>query len=409
MYINPINNITPSKINFGYHKKPNIERNRLKILLSQDIWAPKLMVKMPETPLEKEVLLEILKNRLKLDKFTKLSNEKFNTIGNFILYKELSAKDPHSKDCISLKKELEEKGSLNTYINYLNKELKNERRINAPELLYFNNIFQAEKNYLERNLITEEQIDEFYSQILKNNINKDGKYSTEELINIIENEKVPTEKTTKEAIKDTRITKIYPKKQLLTNIEVEYEKGLRENFNIYNRPFIHDKEIALVRGDLEKKYIESIVKYPEIGKSLIRIYENIEKRFMFKINRIANVNIFALDIGFDRLDKIEKAVAELSKGIEVLKNELERDQNNQKLKDDIKLKEETLKDLKDNWGKWLEHNVEHEKINHQRMIDAGRESEYLYLTGENKLIKKYAEAYKIFKENNNTIPESYWT
>lgn len=64
------------KVSFNGGLKPEVLKNQLKILLTQDIWAEKLKVKMPETPLEKEVLLEVLQNRLKLDRFSRLTNEK---------------------------------------------------------------------------------------------------------------------------------------------------------------------------------------------------------------------------------------------------------------------------------------------------------------------------------------------
>ena len=74
MFINPINQVrisnskTTSKrslsksINFTGYPKADVAKNQMKILLSQDIWAPKLKVKMPESQLEKETLLEILEN-----------------------------------------------------------------------------------------------------------------------------------------------------------------------------------------------------------------------------------------------------------------------------------------------------------------------------------------------------------
>ena len=53
-------------------KKTEIAKNQMKILLSQDIWAQKLKVKMPGTVEEKDVIIPILENRLKLDKFVRL-------------------------------------------------------------------------------------------------------------------------------------------------------------------------------------------------------------------------------------------------------------------------------------------------------------------------------------------------
>ena len=72
----------------------------MKILLSQDIWAPKLKVKMPESQLEKETLLEILENRLKLDKYVRLFNERRFILSQLAKVDELADK-AFSDQCTS--------------------------------------------------------------------------------------------------------------------------------------------------------------------------------------------------------------------------------------------------------------------------------------------------------------------
>ena len=78
MFINSIDSINTSSYNnqaqFKGGPNPEVARNQMRIFLTQDIWAPKLKVKMPESQLEKETLLEILENRLKLDKYVRLFN-----------------------------------------------------------------------------------------------------------------------------------------------------------------------------------------------------------------------------------------------------------------------------------------------------------------------------------------------
>ena len=51
--------------------KPEIVKNQFKVLLSQDIWAYRLAVKMPESEVEKEALLELLEHRAQLERFTR--------------------------------------------------------------------------------------------------------------------------------------------------------------------------------------------------------------------------------------------------------------------------------------------------------------------------------------------------
>ena len=65
---NVINNSVSSVSFYGYKPNPELIKNQYRIMLTQDIWAEKLAVKMPETPLEREVLLEVLAMRKKLDR-----------------------------------------------------------------------------------------------------------------------------------------------------------------------------------------------------------------------------------------------------------------------------------------------------------------------------------------------------
>ena len=60
MLINPITHTINNTNTFKGGPNPTIAKNQMRILLTQDIWAPKLKIKKPESPLEKEVLLEVL-------------------------------------------------------------------------------------------------------------------------------------------------------------------------------------------------------------------------------------------------------------------------------------------------------------------------------------------------------------
>lgn len=193
MFINPIlpiSNSQNSTTNFKSFTKSRIARNRFKILLTQDIWAPRLKVKMPETSLEKEVLLEVLGNRLKLDRFTNLSKERFATKADVIIYNNLLEKDPKNPEISEIKERLDKKGNLVKYIRILSEQINKELKQNREAMNYFKNIEHMEEDYLKSKLLKESKIGNFFTQIQQNNINPDGKYTTEELIEIVKNAEI---------------------------------------------------------------------------------------------------------------------------------------------------------------------------------------------------------------------------
>lgn len=193
MFINPIlpiSNSQNSTTNFKNFTKNRIARNRFKILLTQDIWAPRLKVKMPETSLEKEVLLEVLGNRLKLDRFTILSKERFATKADVIIYNNLLEKDPKNPEISEIEERLDKKGNLVKYIRILSEQINKELKQNREAMNYFKNIEHMEEDYLKSKLLKESKIGNFFTQIQQNNINPDGKYTTEELIEIVKNAEI---------------------------------------------------------------------------------------------------------------------------------------------------------------------------------------------------------------------------
>ena len=113
-----------NEMSFKGGLKPEIIKNQLKILLTQDIWEPKLKVKMPDSKEEKEVLLEVLKNRAKLDRFTRLSNEKANLKIKLLEIDSLSQEAPASPRLQELKNELLKKGNINSIFQSLNKNIR---------------------------------------------------------------------------------------------------------------------------------------------------------------------------------------------------------------------------------------------------------------------------------------------
>ena len=107
MFISSVSNSQKSYTFKGL--SPEIQRNQLKILLTQDIWNTGLRVKMPETQLEKDVLLEILQQRLKLDRLARLCNErmKFKTL--LIAINNLLKENPSHPDLEPMIKEVEKR------------------------------------------------------------------------------------------------------------------------------------------------------------------------------------------------------------------------------------------------------------------------------------------------------------
>lgn len=405
MFINSINGNTNVQIKSKTFKagiKPETARNQMKILLSQDCWAPRLKVRMPETALEKEVLLEMLKNRLKLDRFVRLTNERFATKGKIIIYNELLENNSNAVEKENLKIELEKKGNLPKYFDTLNKQIEIEEKKNIPALKYFDEIENVKEIYLSKKVLNEGKIKKFYDNIVKNNINKDEQYTTQELINIIENGKVV------DNVDADVAPKILSKKQLLTSVESLYEDLLRQYVNVYQRDFRHFGDAKKARGKVEETYKDSITKYPDVKKSLAKIYENIERKFIHKVDRIANMDIYPIGEIWKDMVKVEAEMRNLYKEIKNLKQSLEKAPADEKILNSLATKEHYLSELKKDWINGMRYSFKYENINNERMIEAGNKNEYEYIAGKNPTILKHKYAAKIYEENNNSIPEQYW-
>ena len=114
--------------------KPEILRNQLKVLLTQDIWAQNLKVKAPETALEKEVLLEILQNRLRLDRFARLSNQRFKLRTQSSHLNSLLKNNPNHPDIPRLTEELKKHGNLQSTLKTMDKNIEMEAKKNKAAL-----------------------------------------------------------------------------------------------------------------------------------------------------------------------------------------------------------------------------------------------------------------------------------
>ena len=65
------------------------------------------------------------------------------------------------------------------------------KRKKKPALEYFKHIDELEEEYTAKHLLKNSAFDKFWHKIIKNNINPDGKLSTQELIDIIREDKAP--------------------------------------------------------------------------------------------------------------------------------------------------------------------------------------------------------------------------
>ena len=143
MFINSVwgsSNFPAKNYTFKGGPKPEILRNQFKVLLTQDIWAQNLKVKAPETALEKEVLLEILQNSLRLDRFARLSNQRFKLRTQSSHLNSLLKNNPNHPDIPRLTEELKKHGNLQSTLKTMDKNIEMEAKKNKAALDYFKEI-----------------------------------------------------------------------------------------------------------------------------------------------------------------------------------------------------------------------------------------------------------------------------
>lgn len=410
MFISPIsysNRRTKNQLikkNNPNFKGPNpvVAKNQLRILYAQDIWAPKLSIKMPQNPMEKEVLLEVLAQRLKLDQLTRLTNEKFSTKAKLSIYKDLRKEDPNSEECKQLKAELDKKGNLKSYFNTLEKRIELAEKKNAPALAYFKEIERLEGEYLKRKLIKLPQIEKFMIQVNKNNINAEGNFSTQELIKIVENGEIPKTTSTLPA------TQILSKKQLLNTIEAQYEQELRKTVDMYSRNFGHYMDAQKSRQTVEARYQESIKRYPEIRNILSKIYANVERKFTHKVMQVGEVEVYPIGKIIQEMAIAEKAIKRLMTESKDLRAELSANPNNKEAQLALRAREEAIANMKSAWTGGMLYCIKYEGLNREKMAEAGRENVYDYLVGENQILKKLKMVNADYLKNEGNISDEVW-
>lgn len=389
-------------VSFSGGQNPQVLRNQLKILLSQDIWAVKLKVKMPESALEKEVLLELLQNRLKLDRFTRLSNEKAALKSKISQIATLEQTNPQHPDLPQLRKELAKYGNIDSVFKTIDKNIELEIKKNQKAYDYFKSFEPIENEYWDKKLVKPPMAEKFFHKINKNNINADGQYSTKELIDIISSGKLPTTEAAK------AISKPVSKKQLLLQIEQRYEQLLRESVDVYEGRMNHNDDARNARKMITEIFKEELKKFPEIQNSLNKMYTTAEAKFTHKIDRLSETDIYPIGEIWVQMKPIETKIKTLMQEINELKIQLAEKPKNTKLQSEIAKKEKSLERNKSEWLKGLRHSIRYENINRERMITAGRVSEYDYLTAENKTLKRHKAAFEIYKNNDESIPTAKW-
>ena len=380
---------------------PVVLKNQLKIFLTQDIWAENLKVKMPETPVEKEVILEILQNRQKLDRFTRLSNEKAKLKSKISYINYLIDSDPLNTNLPKLRKEIENRGNIETVFKTLDKQIELESKKNKPALEYFKEIEKLEDEYLDKHLMKPQKMEKFWYKIEKNNINRDNQYSTKELIDIISNGQtsVWAEKV---------IAKPLSKKELIMQAEKQYEQYLRENIDIYEGRMNHNDDARNGRKLVKEINKNSIKKYPGVEKNLEKLFASIEHRYTYKIDKLIGVDIYPIGEIWKDMRIVETDMKNVIQDIGTLKEQLKVSPDNKVFNEVLNAREKVLEELKQDWIKGMKYSLKYENINRERFSAAGKLPEYEYLAGENKTIKKLKSAMAVFEQNNSTIPDEYW-
>lgn len=389
------------EVSFTGGLRPEIIKNQLKIYLSQDIWAEHLNVKMPEAPIEKEAILEVLQNRLKLDRFARLCNEKARLKTKVIELNNLMEKDPLNPNLPKLRQELENKGNLSSVFKTLDKQIEIESKKNKPALDYFKNLDKLEDEYLGKRLVRYTKMDKFWHKILNNNINKDGKYSTKELIDIISNDKVSVN-----TVKN--VSKPLSKKELLLKAEKEYEQYLRENIDIYEGRIDHTDDVLKGRQFVKDVNKEIIQKYPGIEKNIVNLFRAVEKKYKFKTRQLPNVQVYPIEEIWKDMRVVEADMKDALKDIATLKEHIALCPENKVFKETLDSREKVVEKLKQDWIEGMKISLNYENTNREIFKEVNGLPVYEYLAGENKIIKKHRAALAVYEANKGVIPDNYW-
>ncbi len=385
--------------------KPEIVRNQFKILLTQDIWNPKLKVKIPESDMEKEVLLEVLNNRKKLDTYSWYKMKISSAVSELEYVKELLSKPLEGQDLSRRLKEIHSCLPDWGPISNFEKKMKHTAARNEKALNYFDEIDTLKDTYIQSKLIKESQLKRFWNKVVEGNINSKGSLSTKDMIDIIKDTPVAKKGTLNEVPSLSR-------EELLNLCENQYVQYIRENLNIYKE---HCKQLWDVKNDATKAVIKKfgniLSVFPNIYTQLYKACKPMEDMFYKLIDKTSvnipwDVRIDMDDIFFD-MQNIEKLLSKDLKTIERLKKTIANNPDNETIERALKIFKQ-INSLKEDWLKNMQYFVEYDTECRTKAMRTDSFETFEYLTSENKTLKKLKTA-KEFVENHKKIPDSFWT
>ena len=398
---NPLVNMNAvDTVSFTAGPNREIQKNQYRIMLTQDIWAPKLSVKMPENEVEKEALLEVLEQRQKLDRYTRLNNERAEILMQLSLRDDLLENDPSNPELQVITKDLAKRGNINSVLNTLKSQIESEAKRNKPAIEYFDNLAKLEEEYFDKKLIKEQKLEKFWYQIKKNNINKDGQYSTKELIEIVKSGVDPRVQKVK--------NKILSPSELLDTIGTEYSERLREVINVYSVVPGNAEQAERARKEIFVKHANAIRRYPKIEEAVDREFREVEKQFNRRVELFKDIDIRPLGELWVQMDQVKANIREAQGNIADLESRLGADPDNEQLKQDLAQAVITLDQQRQLWLVGVQKSVAAANENREIMIREHRLSAYDYLTGKNPVINKHKAILELYEQNNNVIPEEAW-
>ena len=159
---------------------------------------------------------------------------------------------------------------------------------------------------MEQKLLKISAMDKYYHHINKNNINKDEKLSTKELIDIISSDG---------AKNINKPAAVLSKKDLLLRLQNLYEQLLREKIDVYSRQTNHNNIAREARNFVRNNNSSLLKKFPNIEHQLNKIFETIEQKFTHKVDRLAGVDIYPIGDIWKDMSVIEATI--LAANIEI--------------------------------------------------------------------------------------------
>ena len=399
---------------------------------------------------EREAVVEFLKNRKELDGYTRMTNERGRIVISKNILSHLLAKEPNSPLINQLREELAKKGNIDSVLATLKKKIALAESKHKAAINYFRDLRKLEEVYEKNSLINDTDLNQFWYDVNKNNINKDGNLNTQELIDIITGEKDNVKQVAPAEVAAHKIQKtarILTKKQLIANIQSEFEFLLRKNIDFYrimNNSLIRSVELNTkskeeidtisipIAMEVQKahnaiwdKYIDSIEISTDIEQAVNKTMSKILEKYRRNANTMSNRILQLQNVGAywkymedggimvqdGKLINEEGGLAELkrySREIDEIKKLLKFNKGDKTLLKKLAKKEINMAETKETWTENLINAVNAEKFNEQECIKNGSRGLYNYITGENASIRNYRALDEIRKENEGVLPEETW-